>query len=77
MKNKMEIGSVLTLDDNNKYLVSNETVYNDITYYLIVDLKDINNYKIVYIVGSDELESVEDPSLLERLFLIMTKNMLE
>ncbi|NLA32641.1 MAG: hypothetical protein GX864_01655, partial [Mollicutes bacterium] len=59
MKNKMEIGSVLTLDDNNKYLVSNETVYNDITYYLIVDLKDINNYKIVYIVGSDELESVE------------------
>ena len=72
----MEIGSILTLDDNNKYLVSNSADYEGKTYYLIVDVKDMNNFKIVFVTDIDELESVEDQSLLERLILIMTKNML-
>ncbi len=77
MKNKMQLGSVVTLDNDIKYLVSNITIYNDITYYLLVDTNELSNFMIVYQTDSDEIESVEDQNLLERLILLMTKDMLK
>lgn len=73
----MQLGSVVTLDNDIKYLVSNITIYNDITYYLLVDTNELSNFMIVYQTDSDEIESVEDQNLLERLILLMTKDMLK
>ena len=76
MKNSIELGDFVTLEDDVQYQVCNILDYEEEKYFLFIDLNNLKNSKILYFEGNDLIE-VEDPKLLEKLTLHMTKNVLK
>lgn len=74
----ISVNDVLTLDDNNKYVVVSKVLHNDTNYYYIIQLdeteEDItDNGLIVKDGNSDELEVVEDEKELEEVRELLAK----
>lgn len=76
MRNNMEIGSIVSLSDNLKYIVTNKINYQEQIYYLIIDINNISNHKIVFFSSNDEVEEIDNPNLLEKIVLLMSKNII-
>ena len=43
-----DIYDILTLSDNNKYIITNKTIYNNKYYYMILDYENDGIWFIVY-----------------------------
>ena len=57
---------ILTLDDNNEYVVVSKINYENINYLYIVDINNIQNLKFVK-EGNDELLEIHDKDLISVL----------
>lgn len=62
----MNIKDIVTLSDDHKYQVVSKTIYEETTYYYLVDITDISNIKILY-ENIDRLTEVEDSELVSLL----------
>ncbi|MBR0428211.1 MAG: hypothetical protein IJK18_08455 [Clostridia bacterium] len=58
-----EINDILTLSDNNKYVITNKLLYNDKYYYMIIDYEDDDIWFIVY-EDNDKLNIEENEEIL-------------
>lgn len=65
----IDIKDILTLSDDNRYVVASKTNYNNKTYYYLVDL---NNYKNIKFCEEDknELVEIEDAETIKKLLLL-------
>ena len=61
------IKDILTLSDNNKYIVINKLIYNNTTYYMLLDYYDDNIWFIMYEDGKF-LKLEEDEETLYYVF---------
>ena len=74
----IDIRDILTLDDNNEYVVVSKISYEDKIYYYLVDKKDNSNLKFCYEKG-DNLVELNDKVLVTKLlplFLEAAKNVI-
>ena len=69
-------GYVLSLGDNNEYVVVDNFVLNNITYIYLVDIN--NNDNIMYAkLELDEIVELTDPDELEKVVKIVNDNILK
>jgi len=61
--NMYEINDILTLSDNNNYVITNKLLYNDKYYYMIIDYEDDDIWFIVY-EDNDKLNIEENEEIL-------------
>lgn len=69
----MEDKFILTLEDNNKYLVISKTIYNGITYCYIGKLDDNTQYHFAQIIN-DNIELITDQNLINELTPLLVDN---
>lgn len=62
----MNIKDIVTLSDDHKYQVVSKIIYEETTYYYLVDITDISNIKVLY-ENIDHLTEVEDSELISLL----------
>ena len=62
----IDIKDVITLDDNNEYIVVNKVNYNDKNYYYLIDMEDSENLMFCYEDNGDLVE-VNDKELTAKL----------
>ena len=62
---KIDIKDLLVLDDNNEYVVVSKTIYNNKTYYYLMDIN--NNENIKFLLENGDLEEIEDKILITKL----------
>ena len=68
-----EIGTVLELDDEKNYAVISQINYNEKIYIYLIDIAD--NSKMMFCeLQNDELVTVSDNKLLEKLVLLANKD---
>ncbi len=65
----IDIKDVLTLSDNNEYVVVSKIDYENKTYYYLVDNNNHNNLKFCYL-DNDELVEIENKGLTTKLLPI-------
>lgn len=70
----MEDKFILTLDNNEKFVVLSKTIYNGITYCYIGKLDDNTVYHFAQIVGSD-IEIINDQKLINEITPLLVDNM--
>ena len=63
----IEVGEVLTLDDNIEYAVTAVTILDNVEYVFLMDVEDNTNFMICSFNNNDELEEVEDFDLIQHL----------
>lgn len=70
----MEINNkdILTLDDNNEYVVVSKANYDNKIYYYLVDIANDKNIKFCYIY-EDNLIEVSDNELITKLLPLFLK----
>ena len=73
---KIDRFDVVTLNDNNKYVVGSIIKHNDIDYYLLCDEKNPKQYMFCYL-KNNKLVKVEDNNLIQILSMKITKSLLE
>lgn len=69
----IDIKDVLTLDDKNDYVVISKIIYENKTYYYLVDNNDNSNLKFCY-EKNDSLVELEDKELTTKLLPLFLKN---
>lgn len=69
----MEDKFILTLEDNNKYLVISKTDYNGITYCYLGKLDDNTQYYFAQIIN-DNIEIITDQNLINELTPLLVEN---
>ena len=62
----IEKKDILTLDDNREYVVVSKAKYENINYFYIVDIDNVENFKFVKIENDDLLE-IRDKDLATKL----------
>lgn len=63
---KIEKQDILTLEDQKEYVVVCTANYENINYYYIVDIENVDNFKFVKI-ENDNLFEIKDKDLVTRL----------
>lgn len=62
----MKIKDIITLDDNNKYVIISKIDYEERKYYYLVDIKNIENLMFCYEDRGD-LVKLNNPDLIKKL----------
>ena len=70
----INITDVLTLSDNNEYVVVSKTNYENIEYYYLIDKNNDANVKFCYL-DNDELVELDDNELTTKLIPFFVKEM--
>ena len=70
----INITDVLTLSDNNEYVVVSKTNYDSIEYYYLIDKNNDANVKFCYL-DNDELVELDDKELTTKLIPFFVKEM--
>lgn len=70
---EIEIKDLITLDDNNKYVVVSKTNYNEKNYYYLIDIKQSKNIKFCYF-ESDEMIEITNKELITELLPLFYEN---
>ena len=70
----IDVKDVITLNDNNKYVVCAVANYFDKKYYYLVDIKDNANIKFCYEKDSNIIAEVNDSELIRNLLPLFVKN---
>jgi hypothetical protein len=69
----IKIEDVITLNDNNKYVVVSMAVLEKNTYLYIVDINDNSKFKIAQL-NKDKLADVKDKKLIQKLIALFYEN---
>ncbi len=64
---KFEIGTVLTLEDDKDYVISQTKMYKGSFYMLLVEMPDYKSFKYVRVIDEHNLAEIEDIELIEEL----------
>ena len=72
----IELTNLVTLDDDNEYVVAAKTNYENRVYYFFVDINDNKNIKFLYEDG-EELVEVDDGKIIEELVPLFADSMRE
>ena len=67
----MKIRDIITLDDNNKYLIVSKLYYNNKDYYYLVDINNPQNLMFCY-EDKQDLVELTDRLLLNKLLPIFS-----
>ena len=73
----IEYQDIITLDDNNKYVVASKVNYNNSTYVYLVDINNTTNYKFAELEKNStllELDDEIDKELIKHLIPLFYKN---
>lgn len=70
----INIKDIITLDDNNQYVVVSKTIYENKTYYYLIDKNNNTNIKFCYEDLGDLVE-FSDEELMVKLLPLFWKNM--
>ena len=70
----IEMKDIITLDDDNEYVVTSKTNYEDKTYYFLVDKNNVSNIKFCY-EDKDELVESSNKELNTKLLPLFYKTM--
>lgn len=70
----INITDVLTLSDNNEYVVVSKTNYENIEYFYLIDKNNDANVKFCYL-DNDELVELDDKELTTKLIPFFVKEM--
>ena len=70
----INITDVLTLSDNNEYVVVSKTNYENIEYYYLIDKNNDANVKFCFL-DNDELVELDDKELTTKLIPFFVKEM--
>ena len=62
----IDIKDVITLDDDNEYVVASKVKYENKTYYYLIDKNNNTNLKFCY-EDKDELVELDDKELITKL----------
>lgn len=75
----IDIKDIVTLDDDNEYVVASKTIYNDRMYYYLVDINKPENLMFCYEDNGELVESnnKELNTELLPLFYNVSKNILQ
>ena len=73
---KIDRFDIITLNDNNKYVVGSIIKHNDITYYLLCNEENPKQYMFCYL-ENNKLVKVEDNNLIQILSLKITKELFD
>lgn len=68
----IDIKDVLTLDDNNEYVVISKINYDNKNYYYLLDKNNSSNIKFCY-QDNDELVQLNDKKLVTKLLPLFIK----
>lgn len=71
---KIDVKDLITLDDNNEYVVTGIADYNGITYYCLVDIHNNSNIKFCYL-DNDEFVESSDQVINTRLLPLFMKSL--
>ena len=64
----IDIKDIITLDDTNQYVVVSKALYNDETYFYIIDINNNENLKILKLnKENDKLAEFNDENLIKTL----------
>ncbi len=73
----INIKDVLTLDDDNEYVVVSKVNYNGLIYYYLLDKNDNSNIKFCYEDSvNEELVEIDDKVLITKLLPLFLKESL-
>ena len=69
----IDVKDIITLSDNNKYIVMARTEMDTDTYFYLLDSKDYTNYKFVLLnkETNDSLYEVRDQDTLKQLIKLI------
>lgn len=62
-------GEILTLNDNNKYVVVKSKSYNNENFIYLIQENDYTNVMFCKLTSDNQLEEVIDPNLIEKLII--------
>jgi hypothetical protein len=65
----MNQGQILTLDDNNEYVVVKTKKYENEDYVYLIQEDDYTNIMFCKLTSESKLKEVVDPDLLEKLII--------
>lgn len=71
---ELKIKDIVTLDDNNEYVVASKTTYQNKTYYYLIDKNNNTNIKFCYEDLGDLVE-FDDKELAAKLLPLFFYNM--
>ncbi len=71
----VEVGEVLTLEDNKNYVAVASTILDGINYVYLMDENDYSNFMFCAYDQTDGLYEVEDANLLEQLLGIFNEQL--
>lgn len=71
---ELNIKDIVTLDDNNEYVVVSKTNYENKTYYYLIDKNNNTNIKFCY-EDMDDLVEFDNKELVAKLLPLFLKNM--
>ena len=72
----MNLRDIITLNDNNQYIVVGKIDYEAKTYYYLVDINKNENLKYCY-QDNDELVELNDSNLIKKLIPMFGRQALE
>ena len=72
----IDIKDVITLDDNDKYMVVSKANYNNDTYFYIMDIFDNKEIKILRLNENNKLSEFDDQNIVQDLFPLFFKETL-
>lgn len=71
----VEVGEILTLEDDKNYVAVASTILDNINYVYLMDEKDYSNFMFCAYDQTDGLYEVEDAELLDRLLEIFNEQL--
>ena len=63
----IEVKDIITLDDDNRYMVISKAEYKGKLYFYLINVKDRGQYKFLYLTAENELSEFNDPKIMEEL----------
>lgn len=73
---KIDRFDVITLDNNNKYVVGSIIEHKNVDYYFLCNENNPKQYMFCYL-ENNKLVKVEDSNLIQILSLMITKDLIE
>lgn len=70
---KLEVKDIVTLDDNNEYVISNIETIDNKEYFILIDIKNLSNIKYMCLDNNSFLE-IEDEELIKKIALSIVHN---
>ena len=70
---KMDIGEVITLGDDKDYVITHKKEIDGKQYAFLIEMPDYGSFKFVKFLDDENLETVEDSELIEKLLVEFNK----